>query len=204
MNKIYLSLILHNHQPVGNYDFVIADAYQKAYEPMLAALEKHPAVRAALHYSGPLREWLTKVQPDFIKRVRTLVGRKQIEILTAVTTSRCSPRCRRRQAGADHQNERSGPQGFSAWNRSGCGWPSACGSRICPRCCTKPACATPSSTIRTFKYGGYVDDDLFGHYVTEEQGHPIHLFSSLQYLRLNMPWGKVGDIIEWLRQAAAP
>jgi alpha-amylase len=82
MNKIYLSLILHNHQPVGNYDFVIADAHQKAYEPMLAALEKHPAVRVALHYSGPLRDWLAKAQPEFIKRVRTLVGRKPIEILT--------------------------------------------------------------------------------------------------------------------------
>ena len=54
-----------------------------------------------------------------------------------------------------------------------------------------------------FKYGGYVDDDLFGHYVTEEQGHPINLFSSLQYLRFNTPWGTVGDIIEWLRQQAA-
>jgi alpha-amylase/alpha-mannosidase (GH57 family) len=82
MNKLYLSLILHNHQPVGNYDFVIADAYQKTYEPMLAALEKHPAVRMALHYSGPLRDWLLAHQPDFLKRVRTLVGRKQIEILT--------------------------------------------------------------------------------------------------------------------------
>ena len=61
MNKIYLSLILHNHQPVGNYDFVIADAYQKTYEPMLTALERHPAVRVALHYSGPLRDWLIDV-----------------------------------------------------------------------------------------------------------------------------------------------
>jgi alpha-amylase len=54
MNKIYLSLVLHNHQPVGNFDYVLQDAYERCYEPMLASLERHPGVRAALHYSGPL------------------------------------------------------------------------------------------------------------------------------------------------------
>lgn len=82
MNKIYLSLALHNHQPVGNFDFVIEDAYQKAYEPMLTALERHPGVRLALHYSGPLRDWLKAHHPDFLQRVRVLVGRQQVEILT--------------------------------------------------------------------------------------------------------------------------
>jgi alpha-amylase/alpha-mannosidase (GH57 family) len=52
MNKIYFSLAIHNHQPVGNFDFVFEEAYNKAYEPMLAALEQHPGVRLALHYSS--------------------------------------------------------------------------------------------------------------------------------------------------------
>lgn len=63
MNKIYLSLAIHNHQPVGNFDFVFEEAYTKAYEPMIALLEKHPGVRLALHYSGPLRDWLKAHQP---------------------------------------------------------------------------------------------------------------------------------------------
>src|SRR5512135_2143671 len=82
MNKIYLSLALHNHQPVGNFDFVIEDAYQRAYDPMIDALERHPGVRLALHYSGVLHDWLKRHHPDFLQRVRTLVGRRQVEILT--------------------------------------------------------------------------------------------------------------------------
>ena len=35
-----------------------------------------------MHYSGPLRDWLKANKPEFLRRVRTLVGRKQIEIMT--------------------------------------------------------------------------------------------------------------------------
>ena len=203
MNKIYLSLILHNHQPVGNYDFVIADAYQKTYEPMLAALEKHPAVRAALHYSGPLRDWLTKAQPDFIKRVRTLVGRKQVEILTGGYYEPVLAAL----PDADKQGQITkmseavlkdfGVEPIGMWLAERVWEPHL------PKVLHEAGLRYTILDDTHFKYGGYVDDDLFGHYVTEEQGHPLNLFSSLQFLRFNTPWGKVGDIIEWLRQQAA-
>ena len=51
--RIALTLVLHNHQPVGNFGFVFEDNYQKAYGPMLDALERHPGVRLGLHYTGP-------------------------------------------------------------------------------------------------------------------------------------------------------
>ncbi|MBI3536284.1 MAG: hypothetical protein HY070_01780, partial [Chloroflexi bacterium] len=56
MKSIHLALAIHNHQPVGNFDFVFAEAYEKAYAPMLALLERHPRVKLVLHYSGPLRD----------------------------------------------------------------------------------------------------------------------------------------------------
>ena len=42
--KIYLALAIHNHQPVGNFDFVFAEACERAYLPMIEALEKHPKI----------------------------------------------------------------------------------------------------------------------------------------------------------------
>ena len=56
--RISLALAIHNHQPVGNFGWVFADVYDRAYRPMLDALERHPGVRLALHYTGPLLEWL--------------------------------------------------------------------------------------------------------------------------------------------------
>ena len=54
--RISLALTLHNHQPVGNFGWVIAQVFDEAYRPMIEAIERHPNVRLSLHYSGPLLE----------------------------------------------------------------------------------------------------------------------------------------------------
>ena len=56
--RISLALAIHNHQPVGNFGWVLAEVFDQAYLPMVEALERHPTVRLSLHYSGPLLEWL--------------------------------------------------------------------------------------------------------------------------------------------------
>jgi len=61
--RISLALTLHNHQPVGNFGWVIAETFDRAYLPMLEALECHPSVRLALHYSGPLLSWIRTERP---------------------------------------------------------------------------------------------------------------------------------------------
>jgi len=78
---VSLALVIHNHQPVGNFGWVIADAYEHAYEPMLAALERHPGVRLGLHYTGPLLQWMKANRPDSIARIAALVERDQVEIV---------------------------------------------------------------------------------------------------------------------------
>src|SRR4051794_692303 len=79
--RISLALTFHNHQPVGNFSWVLAEAYEAAYEPMVAALERHASVHVSLHYTGPLLEWLRVERPDFIERLAALVARDQVEIL---------------------------------------------------------------------------------------------------------------------------
>ena len=79
--RISLALAFHNHQPVGNFGWVLSEAYEVAYEPMVAALERHPTVHISLHYTGPLLEWLRVERPDFIERLAALVARGQVEIL---------------------------------------------------------------------------------------------------------------------------
>ena len=79
--RISLALAFHNHQPVGNFGWVFDEVFEQAYEPMVAALERHPTVRLSLHYTGPLLEWLRAERPEFIERLAALVARDQVEIL---------------------------------------------------------------------------------------------------------------------------
>jgi len=79
--RISLALAFHNHQPVGNFGWVLAEAHELAYEPMVAALERHPTIRVSLHYTGPLLEWLRAERAEFIERLAALVARDQVEIM---------------------------------------------------------------------------------------------------------------------------
>jgi alpha-amylase len=66
---------------VGNFGWVFGDVYEQAYRPMLDALDRHPGVRVALHYTGPLLDWLRAERPEFLGRLRALVDRGQVELL---------------------------------------------------------------------------------------------------------------------------
>ena len=80
--RISLALAIHNHQPVGNFGWVMAEVYDLAYEPMVAALERHPHVRLSLHYSGPLLEWLRAERPGRSSSAcRRSSTRDQVEII---------------------------------------------------------------------------------------------------------------------------
>ena len=79
--RVSLALVIHNHQPVGNFGWVIEDVFEHAYSPMLHALERHPGIRLGLHYTGPLLQWLAANRPESLDQIRGLVNRGQVEIV---------------------------------------------------------------------------------------------------------------------------
>jgi len=200
--RIYLALAIHNHQPVGNFDHVFDEAYRLAYEPLVAALECHPHVRLALHYSGPLRDWLAEHYPAFLARIRALAQRGQVEMMTgayyepilaAIPDADKEGQVRKLTAAvrADFGAE---ARGFWLAERV---WE--------PHLPLALAQAGIEYTIvddTHFKAVGLDDADLFGYYVTEEQGHTLKVFGSSKHLRYTIPWATVEEVIDYLRQEA--
>jgi 4-alpha-glucanotransferase len=78
---VQLALVIHNHQPVGNFDAVIDEACSQAYLPFLKELLKYPNIRIGLHTSGCLLEWLQFNRPEYFELARELVKRGQLELL---------------------------------------------------------------------------------------------------------------------------
>lgn len=202
MNSIYLALAIHNHQPVGNFDFVFAEAYQRAYLPMIELLERHRAVRLALHYTGPLRDWLIKNQPDLLKRIRALAARGQIEVMTGgyyEPILAAIPDADKR--GQIEKLTRAVKKDF-AYDARGL-W---LAERVWEPSLAKPiAEAGVEYTIvddTHFKYVGLDDKDLFGYYITEEQGATLKIFGTSKHLRYTIPWASVEETIAWLREQA--
>lgn len=79
--NVRLTFGIHNHQPVGNFDHVMVESFEKCYSPFLELLAKHPAIKASLHHSGCLIEWIEKERPAYIDRLAAMVDAGQVEIL---------------------------------------------------------------------------------------------------------------------------
>jgi alpha-amylase/alpha-mannosidase (GH57 family) len=80
-NPIRFCLVLHNHQPIGNFDGVFEQAYQDSYMPLLDVFEPFGDLRLSLHASGPLLEWLDEHHPEYVDRLARLVAAGRIEIV---------------------------------------------------------------------------------------------------------------------------
>ncbi len=200
--RISLALVLHNHQPVGNFGHVIAANHHAAYLPMIAALERHPGVRLGLHYTGPLLDWLRSERPETVERLGALHARGQVEIVgggwTEPVLASLPERDRvgqlRRMASelATLFGER--PRGVWLAERV---WE--------PDVPTSLHDAGYAWTIvddAHFRAASIADDDMWGPYSTEDQGRRISVFGTEQGLRYRIPFGAVEDVIDHLRTNA--
>jgi alpha-amylase len=81
VQSIGLVLAFHNTQPPGTSGHDLRLAFERAYFPMLDALDAYPAIRASMHWSGQLLEWMEMHAPDQLERLLGLVQAGRIEIL---------------------------------------------------------------------------------------------------------------------------
>lgn len=73
---------VHNHQPVGNFDHVIREAFEKSYKPFIELVFNLGYPKVCFHFSGILYEWLEKNSPQHIEMISEMIRREQIEILS--------------------------------------------------------------------------------------------------------------------------
>lgn len=73
---------VHNHQPVGNFPPILKTAFRDCYRPLLEGLAAHPSFRFALHFSGPLWEYMEENERTLWDLVRDLAARGQVELLS--------------------------------------------------------------------------------------------------------------------------
>ena len=200
--RISLALAIHNHQPVGNFGWVFAEVFEQAYEPLVAALERHPGVRLSLHYTGPLLEWLRAERPAFIDRLRALVARGQVEILgggyyePVLASLPERDRVGQLRRMADELETLFGTRPHGAW----------LAERVWePSLPTALAGAGYDWTILDdahFRAASIPDERAWGAYTTEDQGNLLTLFGTEQGLRYLIPFRDVDAVIEHLRTHA--
>ncbi len=200
--KINLILGCHGHQPVGNFPHVFQMAYDQAYRPFVDVLEEYPAVRFTLHYTGPLFDWFLENQPAFLGRLRDLAQAGRIEImgggyyeplLCAIPERDALTQIERMNLFCEkHFGAR--PKGMWLTERV---W-----EPHMPRTLRRAGIEYTALDDSHFLCSGLRPDELFGYYVTEDEGETVKVFPILERLRYLVPFHQVFETIDFLREHA--
>ena len=197
--KTRFVLTLHNHQPIGNFDGVFEQAYQDSYRPFLNVFERYESLRIALHTSGSLIEWLDANHPEYLDRLATLVAAGRVEIVGGaffepiLTMLPSRDRVGQIQSYTHWLEQRLGARIRGMW---------------IPERVWEPALARDLADAGIeytllddfhFRSAGLADEELYGYYLTEDDGRLLKVFPGSERLRYVIPFGAPEDTIDYLR-----
>jgi alpha-amylase len=201
MNKINFLFAVHNHQPVGNFEHVFEEVFQKSYRPYFEVLRKFKSIKTAAHFTGPLLEWLKQHQPDFMKMLTDLVAEGRVEILSGGFYEPLLSILPEEDAIGQiemmndfiFQEFKVSPRGLWLAERI---W-----TAELPKIIAKAGIEYTILDDTHFYYAGLDSQEIHGYYITEKQGFPLKIFPIKRELRYKIPFGLPEEAISLLRQA---
>jgi len=203
MHHLRIVFAVHNHQPVGNFESVFQHAFETSYRPFLSVLERHPEVRFTQHWTGPLLEWLLKRHPGFVERMRSLVRRGQLELLTGAyyeaVLSVIPPADARGQIRklTDLIEREFGVRPRGIWLAERV-WESQLIRLLCEA--GVEFVLLDDSQIRA---SGVAREGSWGYYITEDQGDLLKIVPMDGTLRYTVPFRSLEETIEHARRVAS-
>ena len=198
----HLVLIIHAHQPAGNFEHVFEECFQHSYDAFLTLIEKHPGIRLAIHYSGPLLLWIEKHRPAYFERLRLLVASGQVELIGGgfyepiLISIPEADRIEQITRLADYIQKHFGKRPSGVWLTERV-WE--------PQLPSTLAAANVGYTLvddLPFLTAGFDPEELFGPYIAEDCGKSVWLFPGLKELRYLIPFRQVKESIAYFEKAA--
>lgn len=195
---ISLHWAIHNHQPVGNFDFIFERAFAQAYQPFAEVLAAHPKIRMSMHFSGILLDWLEAKRPQYLASLRTLVEKGQLEILGGgfyepilpVISDAHKVGQLRKLSKAVERLFGKAPRGI---------W---LAERVWEPTLVKPISEAGLEFVLLdgshFKMVGKTDADMDGYFLSEDQGHTLKLFPIHDVVRDYIPFRPVDEVVDTL------
>ena len=197
MNDLAFLFAVHNHQPVGNFPGIFAAAFRDCYRPLLEALAGHPSFRFALHFSGPLWEYMEENERACWDLVRELSGRGQVELLGGgfyepiLSIIPEEDRLGQIRMMNDFLVENFGQRPRGLWLTERVWEPDL------PRTLAAAGIEFTLLDEEHFHYAGV--RDLATTYITEDEGRSLRVFPIDKTLRYFIPFHSLEDIEAYLR-----
>jgi len=205
--RIRFVCLLHSHQPVGNFDKVIEDAYQMSYRAYVELFEQFPQIPLTNHFSGCLLEWIEAHHPEFLERLRRhcagdaaqkweMIGGGFYEPILTMLPSRDRIGQATRMADYIEKHFGARPRGF---------WlPERVWEQSLVKDLAEAGVEYLTLDDNHFKAAGLEEQELVGGFVAEDQGRMVRVYPAAERLRYLIPFGQVHECIQWLREQVPP
>lgn len=202
MKSVKLILGIHNHQPVGNFEFVFEEAYRKAYAPFIELLKEFPQIKISMHYTGIIFDWLDRHYPELIRDLRKMVGTGQVEMLGGgfyepiLAVIPDQDKIGQIQKLTRYVREKTGSVPEGMWMAERIWEPHL------PKMMRQAGMRFTILDDTHFQYAGLKEQDLMGYYTTEEDGYVVNLFPISKKLRYTIPFQEPERTLEYLQSVA--
>lgn len=185
---------IHNHQPVGNFDEVLEEAYRDSYWPFLKAVFKHPSIKLTIHNSGFLLDWMIRNKPEYIDLLKTMAASGQAEIMGGghyepilqVLPEKDRLGQVRLMSDRIEKVFKTRPRGI--WLAERIWEPSL------PTTLSKAGIEYLLVDDYHFIKSGLKKEELGGYYITEDQGNVLKIFPGSEALRYLIPFQTVDSL----------
>ncbi len=198
MPKVQFIFAIHNHQPVGNFESVAEEAYQKSYLPFVKTLERHRQIKITLHYTGILYHFFERRHPEFIDMLKDLVEESRVEILSGgfyepvLAVLPDNDKIGQIRALSDYLRKKIGYDAHGMWLAERVWEPHL------PKSIAEAGINHVVVDDFHFKMAGLRDEDLDGYYLTEEQDRIVRIFPGSERLRYLIPFRVPEETISFL------
>ena len=191
---------LHLHQPVGNFDHVMADHVRDVYRPIIERATAAGFLPLTLHVSGPLFEWLEQHDTAWLDMIGRLAADRRVELLLAGFDEpilAALPRPDRlEQIGRmrEYLNRRFGVDASGLWLTERVWQPELAADLA------EAGVEYALVDDRHFLVSGFRHDELHRPHHTESDGRRVGLLAIDERLRYLIPFRPPEETAEYLRQ----
>ena len=200
MSQLRLALVIHNHQPIGNFDNIFEQAYQDSYKPFLDLLAEFPSLAITLHNSGSLLEWLVEHRPEYLDQIRELADRGQIEIIGGPFYEPILASIPQRDRIGQIQQYSKYLENLFGQPVRGMWVPERVWEQSFARDIVDAGIEYTVLDDAHFRSAGHTPDELTSYFLTEDEGRLLQIFPVSEPLRYAIPFDDVHKSIEILHE----
>ena len=180
-------------------DYILEEAYMRAYMPFFRVLEDYPDIKINLHFSGYLFSWLCERKPEYIDLLKALKEKGQIEIVSGGMYEPILALLREEDGISQIELHRDLMEDVFHERPKGIWLAERVYEPQIPKILHKAGISYTLVDDNHFKSVGLADKDLYGYFVSEFEGHPLFIFPGLEFLRYAIPFKPLDALDEYLK-----